>query len=146
MEVIDGVKDILCGDLEPEFPTDRLQQIAERHIGMENVDGFELRLIDTFQIRAQDGRLPQAHFTDECYEPLTFFDAIDQRPQRRLMAGAQEEEFWIWGDVKGRFFQRVKIEIHRWTLPARVILGFQCLCVKIIPHSWRNESQPYHTA
>jgi hypothetical protein len=34
------------------------------------------------------------------------------------MAGAQEEEFRIGRDVKGLFFQKVKIEIHGFTFPA----------------------------
>src|SRR6266704_2338542 len=38
--------------------------------------------------------------------------------QGGLMAGAQEEEFWIGRDVKRRFFQTVKIEIHGSTFPA----------------------------
>src|SRR5262249_29583722 len=132
-------------DLEPEFSTDGFQQIAERHMRIENVDSFELRLIDALQIRTQDGRLPQAHLTDERDEALPVFDAIDQCPQRRLMARAQKEELWVWSDVKGRFFQIVKIEIHLDTFCVWMP-GSYYSRDKIILQSWHNESQPCHTA
>src|SRR5882762_715464 len=100
---------------------------------MENIDRLELGLINAFEVGAQDGRFSQPHLTQERHESLAFFDAVDQCPQGSLMAWTQEEEFWIWSDVKRCFFQKVKIEIHGSMLPACVLPCSRCPGAQLYP-------------
>ena len=135
MQAIDGIGDGLGGHLQPEFLAERVEQIAKRQIGMEQIDGLELGLIHAFEIGAQDGGFAQPHLAQEGDKALAFFDAVDQGAEGRLMAGAQEEKLRIGCDVKRRFFQQVKIEIHGSTFPAWVLPCASGTGVQLYPSS-----------
>src|ERR671923_1259809 len=111
MQAIDRVGDVLGQHFETEFSAQRFQQVAEGHVRIENINGLELRLVNAFQIRAQDGGFPQAYLTNKRHKSLAFFDTVHQRAQSRLVAGAQKEKFRIRRDVKRRFFEVIKIKI-----------------------------------
>jgi hypothetical protein len=109
METVDHFKEIVRLKIDIKFSKERFQQTAKGNIGIKDIDGLELLLINTLKIGTQDGRFPQANLTDNRHKPLTLFDAIDNGAQRGFVTGTQKEEVGVWSDMKWRFLQLVKV-------------------------------------
>jgi hypothetical protein len=81
-------------------------------VGIDEGDDRVVLRVGALQIGTDDRRFADADRAGDDDKPVAFLDAVPEGAQGRFVTGAQEEKLRIRRDMKRRFGQLIKVEVH----------------------------------